>query len=205
MTIATTPDLALRPVHLRGSRVTRALMRLAGWQVDFDGLPSKQGVVIVYPHTSNWDFVVGIGAKWVIGWPLAFWGKDTLFDVPLFGRWLRWIGGVPVSRSNPQGAVTQMVERLRSARERGEFLWLALSPEGTRRYREHWRSGFYQVALQAGVPLALAYFDYRQKRVGVDSFLQLSGDPSRDMAVIERRLGHRQGHKRQQAAPIRLP
>src|SRR5262245_41099663 len=81
-----------RPVQLRGSRVARALLRLAGWRVAFDGLPARQGVLIVYPHTSNWDFVVAVLAKWSIGIHVSFWGKASLFVVPLFGRWLRGLG-----------------------------------------------------------------------------------------------------------------
>ena len=197
--------LAERPVQLRGSALARALMRLAGWRVAFDGLPARQGVVIVYPHTSNWDFVIGVFAKWAMGIPVAFWGKDSLFRLPLFGRWLRWIGGVPVDRHNPRGAVTAMVERMADARGRDAFLWLALSPEGTRSYRDSWRSGFYQVALQAGVPLGLAYFDYRERCIGLDSFITLSGDAERDMAAIAARLAHRCGRKPELAAPVRLP
>lgn len=193
-----------RTVQLRGSSLARGALRLTGWRVVFDGLPAKQGVLIVYPHTSNWDFVVGVLAKWAIGIPLAFWGKDTLFKLPLFGRWLRWIGGVPVDRASPQGAVADMVTRLAEAHRDDRFLWLALSPEGTRSYRDSWRSGFYNVALQAEVPLALAFFDYAERRVGVDSFVRLSGDAASDMAHIESRLGHRRGRKPQLAAPVRL-
>ncbi|MES2958746.1 MAG: 1-acyl-sn-glycerol-3-phosphate acyltransferase [Pseudomonadota bacterium] len=197
--------LTERPIQLRGSALARAAMALVGWRVVFDGLPGKQGVLIVYPHTSNWDFVVGVFAKWGIGIPLAFWGKDSLFALPLFGRWLRWIGGVPVDRHSPRGAVADMVARLTDARRDDRFLWLALSPEGTRSYRDSWRSGFYQVALQAEVPLALAFFDYGERRVGVDSFIRLSGDAARDMAAIEGRLGRRRGRRPQLAAPVRLP
>lgn len=197
--------LTARPVQVQGSALARGMLALVGWRVVFDGLPAKQGVLIVYPHTSNWDFVVGVFAKWAIGIPLAFWGKDSLFKLPLFGRWLRWIGGVPVDRSSPRGAVADMVERLAVARAEDRFLWLALSPEGTRSYREHWRSGFYQVALQAQVPLALAFFDYAERRVGVDSFIVLGGDAAKDMAAIEARLGQRRGRRPQLASPIRLP
>ena len=196
--------LGERPVQLAGSMLARGALRLAGWRVVFDGLPARQGVLIVYPHTSNWDFVIGVFAKWAIGIPLAFWGKDSLFKLPLFGRWLRWIGGVPVDRHSPRGAVGDMVMRLAEARRNDQFLWLALSPEGTRSYRDSWRSGFYQVALQAEVPLGLAFFDYGDRRVGVDSFLRLSGDTGRDMAAIESRLGHHRGRKPELAAPVRL-
>lgn len=196
--------LTARPIQMRGSRLAQGLLRLFGWRVQFDGLPARQGVLIVYPHTSNWDFVVGVLAKWAMGVPLAFWGKATLFDLPLFGRWLRWVGGVPVDRHNPRGAVGAMVERFARAREADEFLWLALSPEGTRSYRDSWRSGFYQVATQADVPLALAFFDYRARCVGVDSYVRLSGDAERDMQTIERVLGSRSGCRPELAAPVRL-
>jgi 1-acyl-sn-glycerol-3-phosphate acyltransferase len=202
--VAEPQELVARPVQLRGSRWARALLRLAGWRVVFDGLPCRQGVVIIYPHTSNWDFVVGILAKWSIGIPVVFWGKDSLFRVPGFGRWLRWLGGVPVDRHNPRGAVGAMAERLRRARESGAFMWLALAPEGTRRYRDSWRSGFYQVAVQAGVPLGLAYFDFPRREVGLAGYLQLCGDPGADVPAIAARLGHHRGKRLDWAAPIRL-
>jgi 1-acyl-sn-glycerol-3-phosphate acyltransferase len=204
MTLAVVAELQQRPVQLCGSALAQSVLRLLGWRLVFNGLPTRQGVLIVYPHTSNWDFMLGMLAKWAIGFPLAFWGKDTLFRVPLFGRWMRWVGGVPVDRNHPRGVVGQMVERMLSARAVDEFCWLALSPEGTRSYSRHWRSGFYQVALQANVPLGLAYFDYVQRVVGVDTFIRLSGDIDADMATIAAHLGHRQGKKPHLAAPIRL-
>ncbi len=197
-------ELTERPVKLHGSALARALLRAAGWRLRFDGLPARQGVAIVYPHTSNWDFVVGLLAKWGIGIPVAFWGKASLFRVPLFGRWLAWLGGIPVDRGNPSGVVAETVARLRAARESDAFLWLALSPEGTRSRRERWRSGFWHVAVGAGVPLALVYFDYRERAVGVERFIMPSGDAEADMAEIAGYLSHRTGLRPMQAAPIRL-
>jgi 1-acyl-sn-glycerol-3-phosphate acyltransferase len=192
------------PVQLQGSPTARALLRLAGWRVLFDGLPARQGVLIVYPHTSGWDLVVGVFAKWSIGIQVTFWGKDTLFRVPLFGAWLRWLGGVPVDRAAPHGVVEQMAQALVAARERNQFCWLALSPEGTRKYRDAWRSGFYHVAMRASVPLGVVCFDYRRREVGVRDFLSLSGDVGRDMANIAATLGTCTGCNPEQAAPIRL-
>ena len=194
-----------RPVRLgAGSALARAVLRAAGWRVAFDGLPSRQGVVIVYPHTSNWDFVVGVLAKWSIGIPVHFWGKASLFDIPLFGRWLRGLGGIPVDRTSPQGAVVAMVQRLRDARARDEFFWLALAPEGTRRPGEGLRSGFYHVAVQAGVALGLAGLDYARREVALQDFLQLGGVPDDDLPAIAQRLGHHRGRRPEWAAPIRL-
>ena len=187
-----------------GSALARALLRLARWRVAFDGLPARQGVVIVYPHTSNWDFVVGVLAKWSIGIPVHFWGKASLFDIPLFGRWLRGLGGVPVDRESPQGAVGAMVQRLCEARRRDEFFWLALAPEGTRRRGDGLRSGFYHVALRAGVPLGLAGLDFARREVALVDFVHLGGNREADLAAIAARLGHRRGHRPEWAAPIRL-
>jgi 1-acyl-sn-glycerol-3-phosphate acyltransferase len=205
--VATSGTVRSANADAAGSRVARALLRAAGWHVEFAAreLPAPQGVLIVYPHTSNWDFVVGLLAKWSLGLQLAFWGKASLFRLPLFGRWLRHLGGLPVERDNPQGAVVAMVDRLVAARRDGSYLWLALAPEGTRARREHWRSGFYRVALQAGVPLALAYFDYAERRVGIHSFLRLTGDERSDMAAIAERIGQRVGKHPALAAPVRLP
>ena len=196
--------LPVRPLEFEGSRFARALLRLCGWRVVCDGLPARQGVVIVYPHTSNWDFIVGVLAKWSIGIPVAFWGKASLFRLPLFGRWLRWLGGVPVERGSPQGAVRAMAQRLREARERDEFMWLALAPEGTRRFDDGLRSGFYHVAVQAQVPLGLAGLDFARREVALVDFLRLCGDPAADLAAIAARLGHHRGRRPEWAAPIRL-
>ncbi len=204
--VATGPiELSARPVRLAGSAVARAVLRLAGWRLhDGDGLPARQGVIVVYPHTSNWDFIWAMLAKWAIGLHVTFWGKATLFDFPLFGRWLRWVGGIPVLRDAPNGVVGQMAQRLREARERDEFMWLALSPEGTRQLTPGWRSGFRQVALQAGVPVALAFIDYPRREVGIDSAWRLSSDPDADMVRFEQRLGGRVGKRAELAAPVRL-
>jgi 1-acyl-sn-glycerol-3-phosphate acyltransferase len=193
-----------RPVQLRGSRVAQWALKLAGWRLDFDGLPSRQGVLIVYPHTSNWDFPLGIFAKWAIGIPVTFWGKDSLFKVPLFGAWMRWLGGVPVDRSAPRGIVADMVQRMKAASAGDVFLWLALAPEGTRSAGSGWRSGFYQVAIGAGVPVGLAHFDFGRRRVGIGSYLQLGGDVVADMRAIADAYAAVEGCRPERAAPVRM-
>ena len=197
-------ELTARPVQLQGSRLARLVLRLLGWQLLWDGLPARQGVIVVYPHTSNWDFPVGLLAKWALGLQVTFWGKDTLFKPPLFGRWMRWLGGVPVDRANARGIVPDMVARMRAAREKGDFLWLVLAPEGTRSAGPGWRSGFYRVAVESGVPLALVHMDFGRKRVGFHSALQLGGQPEADMAEISRRYAGVRGCRPERAAPITL-
>jgi 1-acyl-sn-glycerol-3-phosphate acyltransferase len=192
------------PVQMRGSRLAAAALRLAGWRLRFDGLPGRQGVLIVYPHTSNWDFVLGVLTKWAIGIQVTFWGKDTLFKLPLFGRWLRWLGGVPVDRQAPNGIVGQMASELEAARADDRFLWLALAPEGTRRYAAGWRSGFYHVALSAKVPVGLVFFDYGRREVGVERFVELTGDAVADLAAIAQGFRAPVGKRPALAAPIRF-
>lgn len=182
----------------------RRLLALAGWRVEVVLPPGPRCVIAVYPHTSNWDFVVGILAKWSIGLPATFWGKDSLFRIPLLGPWLRWLGGVPVDRRNASGIVGQMADALKQARADGRFLWLVLAPEGTRSAGEGWRSGFYHVATAADVPLALVFFDYERRELGFRRFLQLSGDPAADMAAIAQGFGAFHGRRPRNAAPIRF-
>lgn len=187
---------------LKGSVLARLLLRLLGWRVLGDCLPAYQGVIAVYPHTSNWDFPLGVLTKWALGLPASFWGKDSLFRVPLLGRWMRWIGGLPVVRSSPQGLVGDTASQMRRARAEGRVLWLVVAPEGTRRRTEGWRMGFYRVAEGAGVPVALAVIDYRRREIGLDSFWRLSGDVRADFAAFAARLDSRRGYHPAQAAPV---
>ncbi len=196
--------IAERTVQFQGSALAKGVLRRLGWTLAFNGLPGRQGVMVVYPHTSNFDFPIGLLAKWAMGMPANFWGKDSLFRIPLFGAWLRWLGGVPVNRRAPGGIVADMTRQMREARERDEFMWLVVAPEGTRSLGPGWRSGFYRVAVGAEVPLALAHLDFGRRRVGVHSCIRLSGDPDLDFAEIERRLGSATGCRPEKAAPIKL-
>ena len=191
-----------QPLVFKGSRWARWLLALAGWRVEFQGLPALQGVVVVYPHTSNWDFIVGILAKWSIGLPVHFWGKESLFRYPVFSTWLRWVGGLPIRRSSPQGAVNAMVQTFEQYRRDERLLWLALAPEGTRSYRPGWRSGFYQLTLQAGVPLGVASLDWGRRCVRFVDFLTLTGDPDMDYEALARLYRGVIGYSPEKAAPI---
>lgn len=192
------------PVQLRGSRFAGGLLALLGWRVQVEGLPALQGVIIAYPHTSNWDFFVLVLTKWAVGLPVKFWGKESLFALPVMGACMRWLGGVPVRRNAPQGAVGDMVRTLQQSRDKGTFFWLALSPEGTRKKTSGWRSGFYQVALGSGVPLGVCAVNYREKTVKVSHFFSLSGDVKSDMERITVALDGAIGKRAELATPIRM-
>lgn len=200
---APTPLPAVVPLH--GSRLAHALLRLFGWRVVFAGMPAKQGVMIAWPHTSNWDFPVAMLAKWAVGLPLTWWVKHTLFRWPLFGAWLRSMGAQPLHRGRgPQGSVGQMVQALQAAKAEDRFLWLGLSPEGTRSRTEGWKSGFYRIALQAEVPVALTFLDFGRREVRLEHAWRLSGDPEADLAAMAAAAVGTRGCKHHKAAPVRL-
>jgi 1-acyl-sn-glycerol-3-phosphate acyltransferase len=175
-----------------------------GWKVHYSGLPARQGVIIVAPHTSNWDFVVGVLVKWAMGIPANFWAKNSLFRWPILGPWLRWLGGVPIDRQASTGMVGSAVQAMRQARETEQVLWIVVTPEGTRSRTEGWRSGFYHLAHGADVPLGLAVLDFGRKEVRLETFIRLSGDAEADMGRIAQTYAQVQGAHPESFGPVRL-
>ena len=184
-------------IHRRGNFITnaiaRALMLLTGWR--FEGtLPNlPKFVLIVAPHTSNWDFPLGIMAMFGLGLRGTFLGKDTLFRPP-FGFFFRWLGGVPVDRSSPNNVVDQSIDYFRT-RDR---IILALSPEGTRKKIPKWRTGFYWVAVGAGVPIVPVAFDFPRKRFVLHPPQVMSGDAEKDIAHLRSFFSATQAYRPEQ-------
>jgi 1-acyl-sn-glycerol-3-phosphate acyltransferase len=185
------------------SRFAAWVVRLAGWRIEVaDPMPEKC-VIVMYPHTSNWDFVFGLLTKWCVGLTvkgegLSFAGKESLFKGP-WAAFFRAVGGFPVNRGSASGFVDQMAVRFANE-PRMRFV---IAPEGTRSYTAHVRSSFYYVALAARVPVVLGAFDFAGKRVVVNTFMTLSGDVATDLALIAnyyQTLGN-QGDRRDHAAP----
>ena len=164
----------------RGNQFSRALgrtaRRLFGWRCE-GRLPSvPRCVIIAAPHTSNWDFFFGLCLMFEFGLRADWIGKHTMFRRP-FGGIMRWLGGVPIVRIPGEGKVEQIVATIRD-RERYA---LTMAPEGTRKQVERWRTGFWHVARQAGVPIVLAYFDYSRKVVGLGPTFETTDDIEDDM------------------------
>ena len=195
-------SLTRHPVTFKGSRLARWILKMLGWRLDFEGFPARQGVAIVYPHTSNWDFPIGMLAKWALGVPARFWGKDSLFKLPVIGAWMRWVGGIPIDRSSSRGVVGQMVHVFDQHKQNDQLLWLGLAPEGTRSFTPGWRSGFYQLALWAQVPLALVKLDWGQRRFSVVDFYDLTGQIDRDYAHMAQVFEGVKGFHEHQMGPI---
>jgi len=135
--------------------------RLLGWKIMGDMNPDiKKAVVIVYPHTSWHDFYIGALARKIINLEINYVAKQELFDSPL-GWYFRWMGGAPIDRKKSKKTVDQIV---RIFKERDHFR-LAITPEGTRKKVNYWKTGFYHIARVAKVPIIPIAFDYKSKTV----------------------------------------
>ena len=180
-------------------RTALRLLNLIGWQLHFKPLPGPHGIVVVYPHTSNIDFFVGLLAKWALALQFRWLAKDSLFRGPM-GVMMRYWGGVAVDRSAPQGAIKRLAQTMHASK----WFWLAITPEGTRGYRPYWKSGFYRIALEARVPVLLVAFDYGKRTIDVTRSMTLSGNEAADMATIAAAYDGVRARFPKDAAPIRL-
>ena len=171
-------------VPRRGNRLSaflgRSVLGIRGWR--FEGaVPNvPKAVVIVVPHTSNWDFIVGVAAVFAMGLRASFLGKHTLFKWP-FGPLMRWLGGFPVDRRTTRGVVEETVNLFMS----NDQMILGLSPEGTRSSVDRWRTGFYYVALEAKVPIIPVAFDYNRGVIRFGERFDPTGDIQDDFRVLE--------------------
>ena len=160
--------------------LARGLLALFGWRVTGEVPDRPKMVAIAAPHTTNWDFVVGILVVFALGLRVRYLGKHTLFRPPL-GWLMRWLGGTPVVRDTPQGAVGDAAEMI--ARE--ERVLLGIAPEGTRTPGKPWRSGFYNIALAARVPILPAAFDYPARALRLFPLFEPSGDYEADLPRLQ--------------------
>lgn len=166
------------PARLLKRLIVAWFMR-QGWTVEGRAPEPRKFVVIAAPHTSNWDFVYFIGAADQLNLDLSFVGKKSLFRWP-FARLMRDMGGIPVDRTKSTNYVDTMV---REFARREEFM-LTIAPEGTRGRTSGWRSGFYHIALGAGVPLVCGFMDYRRKAVGLGMTFWPTGDYEADLKTL---------------------
>jgi 1-acyl-sn-glycerol-3-phosphate acyltransferase len=180
-------------------RAALGLLALAGWRTVLVWPPEPRGVIMVYPHTSNWDFLLGMLFKVGYGLPANWIGKVEMFPWPFTGL-LKWLGGIPVDRKRAQGFLDALVDEFR----RRDWMWVAIAPEGTRSHTDHLKSGFYQIALAADVPIALGYIDYGTRTVGIDTYLRMTGDRDADMARIREFYAGKRGRWPERAGELRL-
>jgi 1-acyl-sn-glycerol-3-phosphate acyltransferase len=159
-----------------------------GWQL-IGKLPNlNKIIIIVAPHTTNWDFPLGVLVRGMTGRQIRYLGKKELFNPPL-GWFFRALGGVPVDRQKSQSMVDKVVEIFR---EQESFL-LALAPEGTRSKVADWRTGFYHIARKAEVPIQMVGLDYSRREVEIMDLYYPSGSIEKDMPEIKAKFDRFQG------------
>lgn len=179
------------PIKYRANRpkivqwLARGLLKLFRWRVE-GTIPSVQGsenlIVIAGPHTSNWDGVFAFAAVLGIDAKISFFGKHTLFKQPILGRFLSYMGGIPVDKTKPGRGLTEIAIKNMS-KLNGSLI--AMSPEGTRAKTKKFRTGFLRIAKAVKGKVFLASFDFGNKRIFLDTFFDPSGDNDSDLSYVK--------------------
>lgn len=176
-------------------------LRAAGWEFEGPVPAEKKYVVLAAPHTSNWDGALLLALARSIGLRMTWMIKSEWLRGPM-GVVLRRLGALGIDRSASHHVVDRMIEAFRTEDE----LVLVIPPEGTRKRTDYWKSGFYRIALGAGVPIVPGYLDYARKRAGLGPPIRLTGDVRADMDAIRAFYAkvHPQGLVPEHFGPIRL-
>ncbi len=168
----------------RGGALTaaigKAMLATRGWRIEGNLPAVSKMVLIVAPHTSAWDLAIALATEMALRLEVSFLVKHTLFSWPL-GVVLRAFGGIPVDRR----ARHDIVEQMTRCFDDNEAMILAISPEGTRRQVDQWKTGFYHIARNAGVPIVPTAIDFAQKTVRFGPPLVPAGD--QDQEILELR------------------
>jgi len=167
--------------------------RLMGWRINGSMDPElKKYVIIVVPHTSWFDFFIGVLTRGAIGQQMHFVAKKELFRFPL-GAYFRWMGGAPLDRQKNENKVDAIAAIFKER----EVFRLAIAPEGTRKRVDHWKTGFYYIALKADVPVVCVAFDYGRKEVKIAQPYYLTGDKEMDFEILETNYKGVEGYVRE--------
>lgn len=154
-------------------------LKLTGWEAVGNVPDTPKFVMLMAPHTSNWDFLFILAILYVLGIKFFWFGKKEIFRWP-FRNLAKWLGGIPVDRSLKQNMVQQIGETIKS---REQFV-VGISPEGTRSIAKYWKTGFYYIACQAQIPIVFAFLDYGRKIGGLGPILDPTGNIEVDMETI---------------------
>ena len=165
--------------------LARLLLKIFGWKVDGAIPEMKENenlVLIAAPHTSNWDGIFGFAAILGLDVKVSYFGKYTLFKKPLLGRFMKYMGGIPVNKNKPgSGLVNEAIANIKKLR--GTLI--AMAPEGTRSKTERWRTGFLRIAKAVDAKIFVAAFDFKTKRIVLDKFFQPSDDMQKDLENLK--------------------
>lgn len=156
------------------------LLKVSGWKSEGVLPDIPKFVLIAAPHTSNWDFPIMMFIAFKLRAKVYWMGKASIFNKP-FGTLFKWLGGIPIDRNKANNTVSQMAAKF----DESDQLIVIIPPSGTRKRVSHWKSGFYHIANQAGVPIVLGFLDYAKKRGGIGPTIFPTGDVNSDMAIIQ--------------------
>ncbi len=178
------------PARYRASRpkivqwIARCFLRIFGWKVDGFVPPVKGNenlIIIAGPHTSNWDGIFGFAAILGLDAKISFFGKHSLFTKPVLGKFLKYMGGIPVDKTKPGSGLTEVA--IQNMKKLNGSL-IAMAPEGTRAKTEKMKSGFLRIAKAVEGKIFLGVFDFGKKRIFLDKFYEPSGDSEKDLQWV---------------------
>ena len=181
------------------SRFSHWILTKLGWTIQFELPEVNKYVAIAAPHTSNWDFPLGILAAKAVNLKVTWLGKHSIFRWP-FGWFFRAIGGTPIRRDSRQNYMQHLTDLF----DHSTHLVLALAPEGTRSKTDHWKTGFHSIARAAGVPILLGYLDHGKKQVGMGGMFYPSDDIEADFNLIREFYKNRRGKNPEKESLIRV-
>lgn len=181
-------------------KMALAIIKISGWTLVGEAPTIKKAVIIAAPHTSNWDGFWLLVAKCALKFDVRFLAKHSLFWWPLSSI-LHAFGAMPIDRSVASSTVDELVKKFAAE----EKLFLALAPEGTRRWKPHWKTGFYQIAKAADVPIVLAFIDYKRKHMGIGITLPAGNTIEADLQSIRDFYEPFVGRRPDRCGPIEFP
>ncbi len=180
-------------------KLSSLFLKLSGWRVE--GVPPQRSkvVMIAAPHTSNWDFIFMLTCLGHLGLKVSWMGKDTLFKWP-YGWFMRMVGGLPIDRSQRH----QVVDQIAQVFDDHDQLLIGILPEGTRKKRDHWKTGFYYIAQKANVPILICPVDYAKKTGSIGPLIEPDTALDEVMEIARQTLDGVQGRYPENMSDIRI-
>lgn len=160
--------------------ISHLILKILGWKIIGDIPTEKKYVIILAPHTSNWDFIIGRCFGYILGIEAKFLGKSQLFKFP-YGWIFTLMGGIPVDRSKHNNLVSFAIDLFNNTKQ----LVLGIAPEGSRSRVDSWKLGFYHIAVGANIPIAISFLDYTKKEAGIKLMFKPEGKLENDLKNIE--------------------
>ncbi len=162
--------------------ISKLYFILSGWKI-VGGIPSEVNkcIIVGAPHTSNWDFIYARLGLYIFDYKIRYLIKDSMFKNPIAAWFFRVTGGIPVNRNKSNNLTSELAQLIKNE----DTLYIAIPPEGTRKWVKRWKTGFYRIAVDCNIPIALAVLDYKNKKAGFIKIFYPTGNMIEDFKVIE--------------------